>query len=67
MAFDVFAIPVMNDDSERAFSASNDMVTKKRNSLNSDTIEACQCLRSWYQVKDSVFDREEAIEVEITA
>ena len=48
MAFGVFAILVMNDDSERAFSASNDIVTKKRNSLNSDTVEAYQCLRSWY-------------------
>jgi hypothetical protein len=67
MAFDVFAIPVMNDDSERALSASNDMVTKKRNKLNSDTIEACQCLRSWYQLNKSVFDEDQAIEVDIPA
>ncbi len=47
LALDVLSIPVMSDDNERSFSAAKDMITDRRNRLNKDIIEACQCLKQW--------------------
>ncbi|KYG42638.1 hypothetical protein M433DRAFT_40555, partial [Acidomyces richmondensis BFW] len=52
MAFDVLSIPLMSDNNERSFSSGRDMITYRRTRLRSDIIEACQCLRSWYQLKE---------------
>lgn len=61
MAFDVLSIPLMSDNNERSFSSGRDMITYRRTRLRSDIIEACQCLRSWYQLKEELFDSEEAV------
>jgi hypothetical protein len=47
MAFDMFGIPAMSADAERTFSSGGDMVTKKRNRLHADTVNACLCLKQW--------------------
>jgi hypothetical protein len=46
-ALDVFSVPLMSDDNERSFSSGRDMITYRRTCLQSDIMEACQCLRSW--------------------
>jgi hypothetical protein len=65
MAFDVFSIPLMSDSNERSFSSGRNMITYRRTSLQSDIIEACQCLRSWYRRQEGVFDSENEIEKEL--
>ena len=67
MAFDVFSIPLMSDNNERSFSSGRDMITYRRTRLRSDIIEACQCLKSWYGVKEDEFDSEEALEKDMDA
>ncbi len=72
-ALDVLSIPVMSDDNERSFSAAKDMITDRRNRLNEDIIEACQCLKNWLQVSEiqpvqGAFDMEpldETVELEL--
>lgn len=43
------------------------MITYRRTRLQSDIIEACQCLKSWYQPDEELFDDEEAIETALKA
>jgi hypothetical protein len=71
MAFDSLAIPLMSDDNERSFSAGRDLITYRRNRLQSTLIEACLCLRQSYgppTIRDDkgdklpAFDDERAIE-----
>jgi hypothetical protein len=47
VAYDLFAVPGMSAECERAFSRAKKMVTDERNSLRGDIIEAEQCLKSW--------------------
>jgi hypothetical protein len=47
MAFDVLSIPAMSDEPERIFSRMGIMITKRRNHLEQDIIQATQCLYSW--------------------
>jgi hypothetical protein len=49
MAYDLFAIPAMSSECERAFSASKRMITDHRYSLKNDIIEANQCIKSWFK------------------
>jgi hypothetical protein len=49
MAYDLFAIPAMSSECERAFSASKRMITDHRYSLKNDIIEADQCIKSWFK------------------
>ena len=51
MAFDLFAIPAMSSECERAFSAAKRMITDERYRLKTDIIEADQCLKSWLKNK----------------
>ncbi len=32
---------------ERVFSGGSDLITKRRSSLNSESIQACMCLKNW--------------------
>jgi hypothetical protein len=54
MAYDLFSIPGMSSECERAFSASKRMITDERYNLNTDVIEADQCIKSW--IKNEVTD-----------
>ena len=47
LAFDLFAMPGMSSECERAFSAAKQMITDHRYSLKPDIIEAEQCIKSW--------------------
>jgi len=47
IAQDYLDVPATSVPSERVFSGGADLVTKKRGSLNEDTIQACMCLSSW--------------------
>lgn len=62
-AFDSLAIPIMSDEDERAFSAGRDLIGYRRSCLQADTIEACNCLRSWFgpPSKEAAFDSEEEL------
>lgn len=51
MAYDLFAIPAMSSECERAFSAAKRMITDERYRLKQDIIEADQCLKSWIKNK----------------
>lgn len=47
MALDILTIPAMSSEPERIFSLAGIMATDRRSKLKADTIEACQCLKSW--------------------
>jgi hypothetical protein len=48
MALNLLSIPLMSAECERVFSAAKNLLTKLRNNLNVDVIEACTCLKYWY-------------------
>lgn len=43
MATDMFSLPAMSSESERVFSG-----TKHTISLNTETIQALECMKSWF-------------------
>lgn len=49
MALDLFAIPGMSSECERAFSSAKKMITDERYNLKYDIIEADQCVKSWFK------------------
>lgn len=42
MAFDILSIPGMSAEAERIFSQADRLITKDRNGLSDDIVEACQ-------------------------
>jgi hAT family C-terminal dimerisation region len=48
LALDMLSIPMMSAECERVFSSAKHLVTDSRNRLNSDIIEANECLRHWF-------------------
>ena len=49
MALDLLSIPAMSAEPERLFSGAGITVTERRNRLNSESIKALECLKSWYE------------------
>jgi hypothetical protein len=47
MAYDLFAMPAMSSECERAFSSAKKLINEQRYSLKTDIIEADQCIKSW--------------------
>lgn len=47
VAYNLFAVPGMSAECERAFSRAKKMVSEGRHSLKADIVEAEQCLKSW--------------------
>ena len=47
MAYDLFSIPAMSAECERAFSLAKKLITDERYNLKPDIIEADQCIKSW--------------------
>jgi hypothetical protein len=54
IAYDLFAMPGMSSECERAFSSAKRLITDERYSLKSDIIEADQCVKSW--LKNGIVD-----------
>ena len=52
MAVDILSIPAMSAEPERLFSGAKITITDRRNRLGSDTIEALECLKSWFGLRD---------------
>ncbi|CAB4403415.1 unnamed protein product [Rhizophagus irregularis] len=47
MARDYLGIPGTSVPVERIFSGGTDLITKKRSSLNNESIQACMCIKNW--------------------
>lgn len=47
LAFDVHFIPAMSADCERVFSSAGQLLSKQRNRLLDDIVEANECLLAW--------------------
>jgi hypothetical protein len=52
MAIDFLSIPAISAVPERCFSATKETITDKRNKLGSEVIQAFECLKSWYKLKE---------------
>jgi hypothetical protein len=50
IAVDILSIPAISAEPERLFSSAKITITDRRNQLKSDTIEALECLKSWYNI-----------------
>ena len=50
IARDYIGIPSTSVPSEQAFSKSGELINKKRNRLEDNSIEACMCLNSWIKL-----------------
>lgn len=48
MAIDIFSIPAMSSEPERVFSGAKNTLSDNRASLTMSTIQATQCLKSWF-------------------
>ena len=49
MAIDIFSIPAMSSEPERVFSGAKNTLSDNRASMGMDTIQATQCLKSWFR------------------
>lgn len=49
MAIDIFSIPAMSSQAERIFSGAKNAISEERASLQIDTIQALECLKSWFR------------------
>ena len=58
MARDYLSIPASSVPSEQIFSRGGDVVTKKRNRLNADTIGMILCLKNWRGFGDKYIEED---------
>ena len=49
MALDIFSIPAMSFEAEHVFSGTKHTISDERASLHMTTIEALECLKSWFR------------------
>ena len=49
---DILSIPAMSAEPERLFSGAKITITDRRNRLGSDVVEALECLKSWFGIRD---------------
>jgi hypothetical protein len=54
MALDILSIPTMLALPELLFSSSKLTISDHRYQLDIDTIQAIECLKSWWKIKDFV-------------
>ena len=52
MAIDILTIPAMSSEPERLFSGAKITITDRRNRLGEDSIEAIECLKKWFGIKE---------------
>ena len=48
MALDILSIPTISAEPERLFSGAKITITDRRNRLGIESIEAIECLKSWF-------------------
>lgn len=65
MAIDIFSIPAMSSEAERVFSGAKQTLTDDRGSMKINTLEAVECLKSWFQ--SSIFENPELQEALVMA
>ena len=51
MAIDINSVPPMSSEPERVFSSAKHTITDQRCSLNIDSIELWECLKSWFRIE----------------
>ena len=51
MAFDLFAVPAMSSECQRAFSKASYIIAARQSNLTGDIVEADECLRSWISAR----------------
>ena len=61
---DILSIPAMSSEPERLFSGAKITITDRRNRLGSDVIEALECLKSWFGLREFEGDDNVAVAVE---
>ena len=49
LALDILSIPAMSAEPERLFSSAALTITERRNRLGVESVEALECLKSWYR------------------
>ena len=64
MALDLLSIPAMSADPERLFSSAGQTITKRRNRLTINMIQAIECLKSWMGIQEWKEDDEVSYEQE---
>ncbi|OBS15909.1 hypothetical protein FPOA_27961 [Fusarium poae] len=52
MAVGILSIPAMSAEPERLFSGAKITITDRRNRLGSDVVEALECLKSWFGIRE---------------
>ena len=52
LAIDILSIPAMSAAPVRLFSSAKLVITYLRNKLGIDLLEAFECLKSWYKLKE---------------
>ena len=57
MAIDIFSIPAMSSEAERALSGAKHTISDERAYLHIDTIQALECLKSWFRA--DIFTQED--------
>jgi hAT family C-terminal dimerisation region len=58
LALNILLIPVILAKPERIFSATELILTDRRNKLSIKIIEALACLKSWYKLKKFILDND---------
>ena len=62
MALDVLSIPAMSAEPERLFSGAKITITDRRNRLGIESIEATECLKSWFSKGSTIAFADDAID-----
>ncbi|EEU34443.1 uncharacterized protein NECHADRAFT_44483, partial [Fusarium vanettenii 77-13-4] len=52
MAVDILLIPAMSTEPERLFSGAKITIIDRRNRLRSNIVEALECLKSWFGIRE---------------
>jgi hypothetical protein len=65
MALDVLPIPAMSAEPECLFSSAKISITDRRNRLGIESIEAIECLKSWFSKSSTIAFVDDAIDTRL--